>query len=129
MNIQKDNKLGCNWLYRFSMQKECVVIINEELYLKHRNGTEVQLLSGYRGGTGRCEDAVVEKLKEAFGSFKDNAAEYGVVVREDFCGPWSQYRMVVEGVKINSPMIVEFMEDLATINRVSVIADKFEEVK
>ena len=128
MNKQKDNKSGYNWLYRFTMQQENVVI-NEELWLKRRNGTEVHLLSGYRGVTGRCEDAVVEKLKEAFGSLKDNAAEYGAVVREDFCGPWSQYRMVVEGIKINSPMIVEFMEDLATINRVSVIADKFEVVK
>lgn len=128
MNKQKDPKLGYNWLYRLSMQKECVVI-NEELWLKRRNGTEVHLLSGYRGGTGRCEDAVVEKIKEAFGSLKDNAAEYGAVVREDFCGPWRQYRVVVEGVKINSPLIVGFMEDLASINRVSVIADKFEEVK
>lgn len=128
MNKQKDNKSGYNWLYRFTMQQENVVI-NEELWLKRRNGSELHLLSGYHGGTGRCEDAVAEKLMAAFGSFKYYAAECGVVVREDFCGPWSQYRMVVEGVKINSPMIVEFMEDLATINRVSVIADKFEEVK
>lgn len=121
-NQSKVNKVGYNWLYRFTMKKVGVVI-DEELWFKRRSGNEEHLLSGYRGGTGRCEDAVVERLKEAFVSLKGCAAEYGVVVREDFCGgPWRQYRMVVEGVQINSPIIESFMEDLASINRVSVFA-------
>lgn len=124
--MNKKFKVGYNWIYRISVQMlngESAVIVDEELYYRHRNGFEDHLLSGYPGGNGRCEDLVAARLRQAFRDLFDAADEYDITVCSGSGGPWGQYRVVIEG-RLDSPMIIAFIDELELCNRVSVVVNK-----
>ena len=126
-NKLKTTKVGYNWVYRFSSREQngkVSVVIDEELWYRHRNGMEDHLLSGYRsGGTGRCEDAVCEKIAEAFRGLVSEVSSRDMVVSEGFFGPWNQFRAAVEGLTLDDQMITSFARDLESVNRVSVVVE------
>ena len=124
-NKLKTTKVGYNWVYRFSTREQngkVSVVIDEELWYRHRNGFEDHLLSGYHSrGVGRCEDAVCEKIVDAFSGLIDESLARDMIVSKGFFGPWNQYRTVVEGATLDDSLITGFARELASINRVSVM--------
>ena len=124
---EKALKLGFNWRYHVAAVNlangETNVVVDEVVLRKRRSGFVDHIVNfsfdDYKG----VESDICDVLNELFDDFQVEAAALDKVVHSGSIGPWGQFRLRIEAVDLNSPLVTDLVNSLSAINRVSVAFD------